>query len=185
MKQFLAALVNFLVLALGFLALKMGGIVNYDTYWTLAMLFGASLLQVLCYPLVYIMERVFNLVSTSRLLELEDMSNFLLKDLEQNAPGTFQHSLQVMNLASAAARAIGADEALVKAGALYHDIGKTMNPLCYVENESIGSELAAECAGDYQARYRRNGIGAYAQAAGSGFGFHPFPPRHQLRDLFL
>ena len=141
-KQFLAALVNFLVLALGFLALKMGGIVNYDTYWTLAMLFGASLLQVLCYPLVYIMERVFNLVSTSRLLELEDMSNFLLKDLQQNAPGTFQHSLQVMNLASAAARAIGADEALVKAGALYHDIGKTMNPLCYVENESIGSELA-------------------------------------------
>ena len=141
-KQFLAALVNFLVLALGFLALKMGGIVNYDTYWTLAMLFGASLLQVLCYPLVYLMERIFNLVSSSRLLELEDMSNFLLKDLEQNAPGTFQHSLQVMNLASAAARAIGADEALVKAGALYHDIGKTMNPLCYVENESIGSELA-------------------------------------------
>ena len=141
-KQFLAALINFAVLAMGFLALKMGGVVNYDTYRTLAMLFGASLLEVLCYPLVYLMERVFNLVSSSRLQELEDMSNSLLRNLEQKAPGTFQHSLQVMNLASAAARAIGADEALVKAGALYHDIGKTLNPLCYVENESLSSEEA-------------------------------------------
>ena len=141
-KQFLAALINFVVLATGFLALKIGGLVNYDTYRTLVMLFGASLLEVLCYPLVYLMERVFNLVSSSRLQELEDMSNVLLKNLEQKAPGTFQHSLQVMNLSSAAARAIGADEDLVKAGALYHDIGKTLNPLCYVENESLSSEEA-------------------------------------------
>ena len=78
-------------------------------------------------------------MSSTRLQELSDTSNELLRQLEQKAPGTFQHSLQVMNLASAAARAINADEILIKAGALYHDIGKIKNPLCFVENESLTS----------------------------------------------
>ena len=61
--------------------------------------------------------------------------------MAQKAPGTFQHSLQVMNLADAAARSIEANVLLVRAGAMYHDIGKTVNPQCFVENESVGAKF--------------------------------------------
>ena len=67
------------------------------------------------------------------------MSNPLIRELEQKAPGTFQHSLQVMNMVDAVARAVGANADLVRAGALYHDIGKMNNPLCFIENESLVS----------------------------------------------
>jgi membrane-associated HD superfamily phosphohydrolase len=80
---------------------------------------------------------MFNLVSNSRLIELCDVSNPLIRELEQKAPCTFQHSLQVMNMADNAARAIYANADLVRAGALYHDLGKMNNPLCFIENESL------------------------------------------------
>jgi hypothetical protein len=76
-------------------------------------------------------------MSISRLLELCDVSNPLIRQLEQKAPGTFQHSLQVMNMVDTVARAVDADADLVRAGALYHDIGKLYNPLCFIENESL------------------------------------------------
>ncbi|MBO4341027.1 MAG: HDIG domain-containing protein, partial [Bacteroidales bacterium] len=81
-----------------------------------------------------------NLVSNSRLRDLADTANPLLRELELKAPGTFHHSLQVMNMSEAAARAIGANPLLVKAGAMYHDIGKMTNPQCFVENESLVSK---------------------------------------------
>ena len=81
---------------------------------------------------------MFQLVSNNRLAELTDPNNKLLRDLAHKAPGTFQHSLQVMNLADAAARSIDANVLLVRAGALYHDIGKIMNPQCFIENENLG-----------------------------------------------
>ena len=139
-RQFIAALINFAVTALIFLAFELLGVLNANILSTLLMLFIASMLEVAFYPFVFLLERLFNLLSTSRLQELADTSNELLRQLEQKAPGTFQHSLQVMNLASAAARAINADEFLIKAGALYHDIGKTKNPQCFVENESLVAE---------------------------------------------
>ena len=71
-------------------------------------------------------------------MELSDTSNALLRLLADKAPGTFQHSLQVMNLADAAARSIEANVLLVRAGALYHDIGKIANPQCFTENENQG-----------------------------------------------
>lgn len=138
-KQFIAASINFVCTAVLFSAFVITGVINVDYLPTLGLICIGSILQVALHPFVYLLERSFNLVSSTRLQELSDTSNELLRQLEQKAPGTFQHSLQVMNLASAAARAINADETLIKAGALYHDIGKIKNPLCFVENESLTS----------------------------------------------
>ncbi len=136
-KQFIASLISFAITLLIFLAFEAVGVFNYDFLPTVCMLFVGSILEVAFHPFIFLLERMYNLVSAVRLQELSDTSNELLRLLEQKAPGTFQHSLQVMNLASAAARAINADETLVKAGALYHDVGKIHNPLCFVENESL------------------------------------------------
>ena len=138
-KQFIAASINFVCTAVLFSAFVITGVINVDYLPTLGLICIGSILQVALHPFVYLLERSFNLESSTRLQELSDTSNELLRQLEQKAPGTFQHSLQVMNLASAAARAINADEILIKAGALYHDIGKIKNPLCFVENESLTS----------------------------------------------
>lgn len=138
-KQFIAASINFVCTAVLFSAFVITGVINAAYLPTLGLICIGSILQVALHPFVYLLERSFNLVSSTRLQELSDTSNELLRQLEQKAPGTFQHSLQVMNLASAAARAINADEILIKAGALYHDIGKIKNPLCFVENESLTS----------------------------------------------
>lgn len=86
-------------------------------------------------PLIYIYEKVFGLVSDVSLLELSDTNSKLLKELSNKAPGTFYHSLQVANLAEAAANEIGANSMLVRVGALYHDIGKMNNPTYFTENQ--------------------------------------------------
>lgn len=145
-KQFVTALITFFVLAIVYLGFRAADLVAGDTWTTLIRIFIGSMLTVAGYPLVYLFERVFNLVSNSRLLELCDTSNPIIRELEQKAPGTFQHSLQVMNMADAAARAVDENPDLVRAGALYHDIGKMNNPLCFVENESL---LAKEDSNKY------------------------------------
>ena len=94
-----------------------------------------GLLMLFVQPLIYIFEKIFSLVSDVSLLELSDTNSRLLKELSDNAPGTFNHSLQVANLAEAAANEIGANTLLVRVGALYHDIGKLNNPLYYSENQ--------------------------------------------------
>jgi hypothetical protein len=86
-------------------------------------------------PLIYIYEKVFGLVSDVSLLELSDTNSKLLKEMSNKAPGTFNHSLQVANLAEAAANEIGANAMLVRVGALYHDIGKINNPTYFTENQ--------------------------------------------------
>ena len=136
-RQFLLALLNFLLMALTYFALRLVGVVHGIIFQDLIRLFVASFLAVAFYPLIYLFERMFNLISDSRLLELAETSQPLLRELEQKAPGTFQHSLQVMNMADAAARAIDANPLLLRVGALYHDIGKMVNPQCFVENESL------------------------------------------------
>lgn len=87
-------------------------------------------------PLIYIFEKVFGLVSDASLLELSDTNSKLLRELADKAPGTFQHSLQVANIAEAAANAIGANTLLTRVGALYHDIGKMKNPVFFSENQA-------------------------------------------------
>ncbi len=136
-KQFIAAMISFAILACIYLGFRAADAVSGEIWGVLIALFAASLLAVAGYPLVYLFERIFNLVSNSRLVELCDTSNPLIRNLEQKAPGTFQHSLQVMNMADAVARALHLNPDLVRAGALYHDIGKTLNPQCFVENESL------------------------------------------------
>lgn len=86
-------------------------------------------------PMVYIYEKTFGLVSDVSILELSDTNSPLLKEMSNVAPGTFNHSLQVANLAEAAANEIGADAMLVRVGALYHDIGKMLNPMYFTENQ--------------------------------------------------
>ena len=86
-------------------------------------------------PLIYVYEKLFGLVSEVSLLELSDTNSKLLKELSNKAPGTFHHSLQVANLAEAAANEVGANAMLVRVGALYHDIGKMNHPTYFSENQ--------------------------------------------------
>lgn len=139
-KQFITAVIVFFVLLLVYFGFKfIDGIGSFNSYRTILYLFIGSFLSVAGYPLIYLFERMFQLVSNNRLAELTDPNNRLLRDLAHKAPGTFQHSLQVMNLADAAARSIDANVLLVRAGALYHDIGKIVNPQCFIENETLGA----------------------------------------------
>lgn len=90
------------------------------------------------YSLVYLIEKSFGFISGVSLIELSNINKPLLKELSEKAPGTFQHSLQVSNLGMAAAVKIGANASLIRTGALYHDIGKMMNPAFFTENQSPG-----------------------------------------------
>ncbi|MGE0088618.1 MAG: HD family phosphohydrolase [Bacteroidales bacterium] len=94
-----------------------------------------ALLLMASYQLVYLFEKIFGFLSEATLIELSDTNLDLLRKLAEVAPGTFQHSLQVANLAEAAVQKIGGNPLLVRAGALYHDIGKTANPLFFIENQ--------------------------------------------------
>jgi cyclic-di-AMP phosphodiesterase PgpH len=91
-------------------------------------------LTLLAYPMIPLLGGFFGFTSSIKLAELSDLNHPLLKELSLKAPGTLQHSLQVANLSEAAAKAIGADDLLVKVAALYHDIGKTLKPLYFIEN---------------------------------------------------
>ena len=137
--QFVTALIVFAVLTVVWIAFRMiEGTGGLSDYRIIGDMFLGSLMSVAGYPLIFLFEKIFNLVSTTRLVELSDTSNKLLRELADKAPGTFQHSLQVMNLSDATARSIGANVPLIRAAALYHDIGKIANPQCFTENENPG-----------------------------------------------
>ncbi len=103
-------------------------------------------------PLIYIYEKMFGMVSDVSLLELSDTNARLLKELSNKAPGTFNHSLQVANLAEAAANEIGANAMLVRVGALYHDIGKMNNPSFFTENQTTNMNPHDELTPERSAR---------------------------------
>lgn len=104
--------------------------------WRMPAFLGANAVMVsMAYILMSVVERVFGFVSVVTLVELSDTNQPLLRKLSDACPGTFQHSMSVSNLASDAARAMGANEPLVRAGALYHDIGKISNPAFFTENQ--------------------------------------------------
>lgn len=88
------------------------------------------------YPLLFALEKIFGFTSNVTLVELSNINNSLLREMSEIAPGTFQHSLQMANLAAEAANRIGAKSQLVRTGALYHDIGKMVNPAFFTENQS-------------------------------------------------
>lgn len=139
--QFVNALFIFFALIaayFSFMLIRNGGIAFYKDYQNIAYLGFAGIFCVAGYPLVFLFEKIFMLVSNSRLADLADTNNPILRDLAEKAPGTFQHALQVMNLSDACARAIGANVRLIRTGALYHDVGKMMNPQCFIENAAPG-----------------------------------------------
>jgi putative nucleotidyltransferase with HDIG domain len=99
--------------------------------------FGINgILILIAYPLIYMFEKLFGFISDATLLELSDTNQPLLRKLAELAPGTFQHSLQVANLAENAVFQVGGNPLLVRAGALYHDIGKMDDPLYFIENQT-------------------------------------------------
>ncbi len=97
-----------------------------------------GILLLFTYPLFFIIEKTFGYTSNVTLVELSDVNNNLLRKLSETAPGTFQHSMQVANLATEAANKLGANAQLVRTGALYHDIGKMENPAFFTENQLGG-----------------------------------------------
>ena len=97
---------------------------------------GGTLILLFIFPLIYFFERTFGVVSDLTLLELSDTNSPLLKLLSKEAPGTFQHTMQVANLAEFATEIVGGNTLLVRTGALYHDIGKIANPQYFTENQS-------------------------------------------------
>jgi|TARA_B110000091_G_scaffold54364_1_gene59656 putative nucleotidyltransferase with HDIG domain len=103
-----------------------------------------GLLAFLSTIFILVYEKIFGLVSDVSLLELSNTNTPLLRLLAEKAPGTFQHSIQVANLAEAAANEIGANSMLVRTGALYHDIGKLENPMYFIENQSTNVNLHDE-----------------------------------------
>lgn len=112
-----------------------GGLPNIE--WVDFAWFGGSALLILfAIPLIWVYEKLFGFVSDATLMELTDTNHPLLRQLAERAPGTFQHSMQVANLAEAVGRVIGGNPLLIRTGALYHDIGKAAKPEFFVENQS-------------------------------------------------
>lgn len=136
-RFFLSMLNIFLTYALAFFTLTLiqEGSFYLKDWSVYSSIFINAFLTMLAYPLIPLLERLFRFVSPITLIELSDMNRPLLRELGIKAAGTLQHSLQVANMAEAAARKIGSDPLLVKTGALYHDIGKMANPSFFIENQ--------------------------------------------------
>lgn len=129
--------ISFSAIYIGFSFIHEGNLAKVN--WSNLKWFGISAgLTLFTYPLIYLFEKMFGYISDVTLLELSDTNNKLLRELNLKAPGTFQHSLQVANLAEEAIREIGGNSLLVRTGALYHDIGKMINPAYFIENQSSG-----------------------------------------------
>lgn len=127
-------LVSYLAIYLSLVVVQDGNLLAVN-WFTIAWFAVNALLLLALYQLVYLIEKIFGFLSDATLMELSDTNQDLLRKLAEVAPGTFQHSLQVANLAEAAAYKIGANPLLVRAGALYHDIGKMNNPFYFIENQ--------------------------------------------------
>lgn len=116
------------------------------------------LLLTLTYPVIYIFERIFGYTSEITLTELSNPNHPALRNLTKKAPGTFQHSLMVANLAEEAIYRIGGNPLLTRTGALYHDIGKTYDPIFFIENQTGGINPHDQCEFDVSARYIINHV---------------------------
>jgi len=127
--------ITYSLIYLSFGIVKEGSIANINTnnfIWFLS----NGLLLLSTYPLTYIFERVFGFLSDVTLMELADTNQPLLRNLSEKAPGTFQHSVQVANIAEELTRKLNGNPLLARTGALYHDIGKTQNPRFFIENQA-------------------------------------------------
>ncbi|MBZ4652345.1 MAG: Membrane-associated superfamily phosphohydrolase [Proteiniphilum sp.] len=130
-------LLTYILVYLG-LTLYQEGSIN-EANWVMLIYFLINFIFIMfSYSLVYLVEQSFGFISGVSLVELSNINKPLLKELSEKAPGTFQHSLQVSNLGMAAAVKLGANASLIRTGALYHDIGKMVNPAFFTENQTPG-----------------------------------------------
>ena len=140
LSQFGNSLVVFFGLTIIYISFRIiedGTIYSINTTYIVYFIWN-SILVIAAYPFMYLFEKIFSLVSKSRLRDLADATTPILTALAEKAPGTFQHSLQVANLAESVSREIGAFALLARVGALYHDIGKIDNPSAFIENIPAG-----------------------------------------------
>lgn len=128
----------FLAYAIGYLSMTVYQEADFGKInWNMLLYFGINfILLMFTYVLIYFLEKTFGYISSITLVELSNINTPILKKLSETAPGTFQHSLQLSILASAAAAKIGANAQLVRTGAMYHDIGKMVNPAFFTENQN-------------------------------------------------
>ena len=129
--------VTYSALYFGLTLIREGSVQDIDPIM-FALFAGSAVLTLFSYPLIYIFEKMFGFITDVTLVELSNTNNKLLRELSMKAPGTFQHSLQVANLAEDAIFEIGGNALLVRTGALYHDIGKMDMPMFFIENQVTG-----------------------------------------------
>ena len=134
----LAIVITYSLIYLGY-GLTLDDSLQQMNAWMFAFFFLNGILLLLVYPFVYVIEQSFGFISNMRLIELSDVNSPLMRKLSEDAPGTFQHSMQVANLASEIANKIGGNPMLARTGALYHDIGKIHSPAFFVENQAKGN----------------------------------------------
>jgi cyclic-di-AMP phosphodiesterase PgpH len=134
----LLVMLSYILVKTGFILIKTGDFsaINHTDYYPFAI---SSFLLLLYLPFVFIYEKAFSYVSHFSLMELSDTNNQLLRQLAEKAPGTFQHTLQVANLTESVVRELDGDALLARTGALYHDIGKSVDSQFFIENQSGGN----------------------------------------------
>ena len=128
----------YIIAYVAFHIIQEGSITSLNELQPILLFILCGFVTLIVHPLIYSFEKIFGLVSDVSLLELSDTNSKLLKEMAEVAPGTFHHSLNVANIAEAAANEIGANAMLVRVGALYHDIGKMHNPTFFTENQKNG-----------------------------------------------
>ena len=126
---------SYTITYIGFSIIQEGDPAKID-YENIAWFGASALITLSTYPLMYVFEKTFNFMTDVILMELADTNSPLLRKLAEEAPGTFQHSLQVANLAEEATHKVGGNPLLMRTAALYHDIGKLKNPAFFIENQS-------------------------------------------------
>lgn len=133
-----SALMIFAVYSVSFVGMELArGVDVVDVDWAMIFVFGVNAVALLfAYGLIFIIEKLFGFLSEVTLVELSNINSPLLMEFSEKCPGTFQHVLQVSNLAVEVAKKIGANALLVRTGALYHDLGKMSNPMYYTENQT-------------------------------------------------
>ena len=136
-------LLTYIVAYTAFMLATTGDWYDLQPYTYLYFLVNAVLI-ICSYGLIYLFEKVFRLVSSVTLVELADINSDWMHEFAEKAPGTFQHSMQVSNLATEAAKQIGANPLLIRTGALYHDIGKMAHPEYFTENQQDGHNPLSE-----------------------------------------
>jgi len=138
---FITVLMIFLSYTISFIGVSILHEANFKSidWMNLKWFLGNSIITLFAFPLIFIFEKSFGFLSDVSLMELSDSNSPLMRELSMKAPGSFQHSLQVANLAEAAIFHIGGNPLLIRAGAMYHDIGKIDMPMYFIENQNTNS----------------------------------------------